>query len=50
MVRIAPTVFWEMADAVMGGLVVAMVLTLILLALNVAWFGYSMDFGIRSTS
>ena len=41
MIPIAPTVFWgPMAYAVMGGLVVATVLTLVFLpALYVAWFG-----------
>ena len=40
MVPIAPTVFWgPMAYAVMGGLVVATLLTLVFLpALYVAWF------------
>ena len=40
MIPIAPTVFWgPMAYAVMGGLVVATVLTLVFLpALYVAWF------------
>src|SRR5438067_7016231 len=40
MIPIAPTVFWgPMAYAVMGGLVVAMLLTLVFLpALYVAWF------------
>jgi len=41
MIPIAPTVFWgPMAYAVMGGLMVATVLTLIFLpTLYVAWFG-----------
>jgi multidrug efflux pump subunit AcrB len=41
MIPIAPTVFWgPMALAIMGGLAVATVLTLVFLpALHVAWFG-----------
>jgi 4-hydroxybenzoate polyprenyltransferase len=41
MIPIAPTVFWgPMAYAVIGGLVVATLLTLVFLpALYVAWFG-----------
>ena len=41
MIPIAPTVFWgPMAYAVMGGLMVATVLTLVFLpTLYVAWFG-----------
>ena len=43
MIPIAPTVFWgPMAFAIMGGLLVATVLTLIFLpTLYVAWFGNS---------
>jgi len=41
MIPIAPTVFWgPMAVAIMGGLLVATVLTLVLLpTLYVTWFG-----------
>jgi multidrug efflux pump subunit AcrB len=41
MIPIAPTVFWgPMAFAIMGGLLVATILTLVLLpTLYVAWFG-----------
>jgi multidrug efflux pump subunit AcrB len=41
MIPIAPTVFWgPMAFAIMGGLLVATILTLIFLpTLYVAWFG-----------
>jgi len=41
MIPIAPTVFWgPMAFAIMGGLLVATVLTLVFLpTLYVAWFG-----------
>jgi multidrug efflux pump len=45
MIPIAPTVFWgPMAFAIMGGLLVATILTLIFLpALYVAWFGRKQD-------
>jgi multidrug efflux pump len=51
MIPIAPTVFWgPMAFAIMGGLLVATVLTLIFLpTIYVAWFGNS-DRSKASTS
>ena len=44
MIPIAPTIFWgPMAYAIMGGLAVATLLTLVFLpALYVAWFGIKM--------
>ena len=47
MLPIAPTVFWgPMANAIMGGLAVATVLTLLFLpALYVWWFGLKEDHG-----
>jgi len=52
MIPIAPTVFWgPMAYAVMGGLVVATLLTLVFLpALYVAWFRISPPEGQRAPS
>ena len=46
MIPIAPTVFWgPMAYAIMGGLVVATLLTLVFLpALYVLWFGIRSPF------
>ena len=51
MIPIAPTVFWgPMAYAVMGGLVVATLLTLIFLpALYVAWFRIKPDSAPQQT-
>jgi multidrug efflux pump subunit AcrB len=51
MIPIAPTVFWgPMAYAVMGGLVVATLLTLVFLpALYVAWFRIKPRSAPRST-
>jgi multidrug efflux pump subunit AcrB len=55
MIPIVPTVFWgPMAVAIMGGLLVATVLTLVLLpTLYVAWFGSTApadDFALRKPS
>ena len=52
MIPIAPTVFWgPMAYAVMGGLVVATLLTLVFLpALYVAWFRIAPPEGQRAPS
>jgi Cu/Ag efflux pump CusA len=50
MIPIAPTVFWgPMAYAVMGGLVVATLLTLVFLpTLDVAWFRIKPETSIKT--
>ncbi len=50
LIPIAPTVFWgPMAFAIMGGLLVATILTLIVLpALYVAWFRVAEPSGLKS--
>jgi len=52
MIPIAPTVFWgPMAFAIMGGLLVATVLTLIFLpTLYVTWFGRRADAGAKNSN